>query len=187
MRKMLAAVAVAALSLTTLTACPKTDAPTSTDPNAGAKGKKAGAAIESRSGSTVTGDVLFEPAGTSGQVKVTVNVKGATPGDHAVHVHEKGDCSAPDAASAGGHFNPAGVPHGAPGAAQHHAGDFGNLTVKADGTGSLSLTVSGLTLDESPTGVVGRALIVHEKVDDFTTQPTGNAGGRQGCAVIRWM
>lgn len=139
--------------------------------------------IESRSGSTVTGEVRFT-AQADGKVAVDVKIKGATPGDHGLHLHEKGDCSAPDATSAGGHFNPAGANHGAPGSAAHHAGDFGNLTVGADGTGSLSLVVDGITVDDGPSGVVGRALIFHEKTDDLATQPTGNAGARQGCAVI---
>ena len=75
--------------------------------------------------------------------------------------------------------------HGAPDAAQHHAGDYGNLKVGADGTGSLNISIAGLTVDASNTGVIGRALIVHEKADDMKTQPTGNAGGRVGCAVIQ--
>jgi Cu-Zn family superoxide dismutase len=114
---------------------------------------------------------------------VTIRIEGASPGDHAVHVHEKGDCSAPDASSAGGHFNPAGAPHGDHGSAQKHPGDFGNLRVGADGKGELTLDVGSITLDSGPVGVLGRAVIVHEKADDFG-QPTGNAGGRQACAVL---
>lgn len=147
--------------------------------------KKAMGKIESKSGSKVTGEAWFNSADT-GKVVLTVKISGATPGEHAVHLHEKGDCSAPDAASAGGHWNPTSMPHGAPDAAQHHAGDYGNIKVGADGTGSMNLSIAGLTVDSAPaTGVVGRALIVHEKADDMTTQPTGNAGGRVGCAVIQ--
>lgn len=146
--------------------------------------KKAMGKIESRSGSTVTGEAWFNSADT-GKVVLNVKIAGATPGDHAVHLHEKGDCSAPDASSAGAHWNPTNMPHGAPDAAQHHAGDYGNIKVGADGTGSMNLSVSGITVDASNTGVIGRALIVHEKADDLKTQPTGNAGGRVGCAVIQ--
>ena len=92
---------------------------------------RAHAAIEGRSGSTLTGTAEFTVHG--GMLMITVNVKGAPPGIHAVHIHEKGDCSAPDAMSAGGHFNPGGHQHGAPDAKEHHAGDLGNMTVAGDG------------------------------------------------------
>lgn len=141
------------------------------------------ATIESRSGSTVTGAATFTEK-KGGGVHLVVEVSGATPGEHAVHLHEKGDCSAPDAASAGGHFNPTGVPHAAPTAEKHHAGDFGNMTVGADGKGRLELDSSMLTLAPGDRSVRGHAIIIHEKVDDLKTQPTGNAGGRVGCGVF---
>ena len=145
-------------------------------------GGKASAAIEGRSGSKLTGSAEFMMHG--GMMMVTVTVKDAAPGVHAVHVHEKGDCSAPDATSAGGHFNPGGHQHGAPDAKEHHAGDLGNMTVGADGTGSIMVHSGDLSL-EGPNSVVGHAIIIHEKSDDFVTQPTGNAGGRIGCGVIK--
>ena len=169
------------LVLLALAACPKKEKtiepvakPTPT-PNAVG-------ALESRSGSTLVGEVSFTQNGE--KLDVLIKVSGATPGEHAVHVHETGDCSAPDAKSAGGHFNPDKMEHGAPTADKRHPGDFGNLTVGADGTGTLALSAGILTIADGPMSVVGKALIVHEKADDFTTQPTGNAGGRQGCAVI---
>ncbi len=141
------------------------------------------AAIEGRSSSKLAGEAVFTEV--DGKVHVVVAVTGAPPGKHAVHVHEKGDCSAPDASSAGTHFNPDGQghPHGDPGAAKHHAGDFGNMEVGADGNGKLDLTVKSITVSAGPRSVVGRAIIVHEKPDDFS-QPVGNAGGRIGCGVI---
>ena len=145
-------------------------------------GGKATAAIEGRSGSTLTGSAEFVTHGA--RMMITVSVKGAAPGVHAVHIHEKGDCSAPDATSAGGHFNPGGHQHGAPDAKEHHAGDLGNMTVGADGTGSVMVHSDELTL-EGPNSILGRAIIIHEKSDDFVTQPTGNAGGRIGCGVIK--
>lgn len=144
--------------------------------------EQAEAVIEARSGSTVRGHAVF--TAHEGGVLVEISVEGATPGFHAVHVHEKGDCSASDGASAGGHFNPASVNHGTPFAQPSHAGDLGNMWVGADGKGFHVLLASGLTVDAGPSSVRGHAIIVHEKADDFVTQPTGAAGGRIGCGVI---
>jgi len=143
---------------------------------------QAKATIEARSGSSLTGTATFTEK--DGGVDVVVDVSGAPAGTHAVHLHEKGDCSAPDATSAGGHFNPTNVPHGAPDAPQHHAGDFGNMTVGADGKGHLTLHSGMLTVGPGPGSVIGHAIIVHANADDMTTQPTGNAGGRIGCGVV---
>jgi Cu-Zn family superoxide dismutase len=104
---------------------------------------------------------------------------------HGLHVHEKGDCSDPEAKNAGGHFNPKGMPHAGPTAMQRHAGDLGNIEVKDVGTGDLEITSDMLTVRPGPNSVVGRSVVFHEKADDLTTQPTGNAGGRLGCGVIR--
>jgi Cu-Zn family superoxide dismutase len=144
-------------------------------------GLTATATIEARSGSSLTGTATF--AEVAEGVRVVIEVAGAPPGDHAVHVHENGDCSAPDASSAGSHFNPENHAHGGPHTAERHPGDFGNLTVGADGTGRLELVTKDLTVGESPISVVGLSIIVHEKADDFS-QPVGNAGGRIGCGVI---
>ncbi|HKQ96541.1 MAG TPA: superoxide dismutase family protein, partial [Candidatus Polarisedimenticolia bacterium] len=121
-------------------------------------------------------------AGKDG-VHVVADLTGLTPGEHGFHIHEKGDCSAPDGTSAGGHFNPGGHPHGAPGA-EHHVGDLGNITADASGKAHLE----GIFAFMSMTGadsIVGRAVIVHAAADDLKTQPTGNAGGRQACGVIK--
>jgi Cu/Zn superoxide dismutase len=74
------------------------------------------------------------------------HLTGVTAGDHGFHIHETGDCSSADYKSAGGHFNPTGAPHGAPSDAAHHAGDLGNITIAADGTGTLSISTSMLTV-----------------------------------------
>lgn len=160
-----------------LTGCPKPDKP----PVSGGD-LTAVTTIEPRSGSAISGSATFTQAGTN--VRVHVEIKGATPGDHGIHVHETGDCSAPDAKSAGNHFNPSNAPHGGPGAAPHHGGDFGNLTIGPDGNASTDLTIDGLTVGPGPNSVVGRALVVHEKPDDLSTQPSGNSGSRIGCGVI---
>jgi len=144
--------------------------------------KTARAELAGIEGSDLKGSVTFREMG--GHVHVVAEVENAPAGVHGFHLHEKGDCSAADFTSAGGHFNPAGVDHGAPGADPHHAGDFGNLTIGEDGKGSLELHSSSLTVAEGPNSVVGRAVIVHEQADDLTSQPTGAAGARIGCGVV---
>lgn len=112
------------------------------------------------------------------------NITGLAPGKHGFHIHEKGDCSAPDATSAGAHFNPDNKPHGASDAAEHHAGDLGNIEADASGAAKIDMHVNGLTLGTEANSAKGKAVIVHAAADDFTTQPTGNAGARQACGVI---
>jgi Cu-Zn family superoxide dismutase len=147
-------------------------------------GGKAVAKLESRSDSGVTGKVTFTQK--DGKVTMKVAVSGLTPGEHAIHVHEKGDCSAPDAASAGGHWNPSAENHGQWGHTPFHHGDIGNLVADAKGKAELSVESELWTIgDGKPSDVVGHAIIVHAKADDFTTQPTGNAGGRVACGVIQ--
>ena len=145
---------------------------------------QAKATIEPKSGSTVTGTATFTEV-EGGGVKVVVKIEKAPPGTHGLHIHEKGDCSAPDATSAGGHFNPTGMPHAGPMDKEHHAGDLGNIEIKADGTGTLETMSTMLTVKPGPNSVVGRAVVFHEKADDLKTQPTGNAGGRLGCGVVQ--
>ena len=146
-------------------------------------GPHVSASIEGRSGSTLTGTATFTQVG--GAVHIVVDVNNAPEGVHAVHLHEKGDCSAPDGSSAGGHFNPTHMPHGSPEGPNHHAGDFGNMTVGADGHGHLELDSRTLTIAAGEMSVVGHAVVVHANPDDFATQPTGNAGGRIGCGVVK--
>ncbi len=145
--------------------------------------KTAVAVLESRSDSHVTGKATFREA--NGKVTLNLEIDGAEPGTHAVHLHEKGDCSAPDGASAGGHWNPTHENHGKWGTAPFHRADIGNVEVGADGKGSLTMTTDLWSIGGTPeTDVVGKAIIVHAKADDFTTQPTGNAGGRVACGVV---
>ena len=136
-----------------------------------------------KDGSSVSGTVRLEEV--PGGVKVNAEMKGVPPGKHGFHIHENGAC-ADEGKAAGGHFNPDRVPHGLlskDGFAHAHAGDLGNLEVSADGTGKLETTLRGLSLSEGKYNVAGKAIILHEKEDDFG-QPTGNAGGRIGCGVI---
>lgn len=140
------------------------------------------AMLEARSGSTITGDATFTQEAET--VRIIVNVKGATPGEHGLHIHEKGDCSAADAASAGPHFNPQKMDHGGMDQSPRHAGDLGNITVAADGSGRLEAILKGITVTAGEMSVVGRAIVLHEKPDDLRTQPSGNSGARIGCGVI---
>lgn len=142
------------------------------------------ATIEARSDSTVTGTATFTEL-SKGGVMVHVHIEKAPPGTHGLHIHEKGDCSDPKGASAGGHFNPGEMPHSGPMDMKRHAGDLGNIEIKADGTGDLDITSDMLTVKAGPNSVVGRSVVFHEKADDLKTQPTGNAGGRFGCGVIQ--
>lgn len=150
---------------------------------ASAPAKSIEVALLAKSGSKLTGKVTFTE--TSDGVHVAFELENVSLGDHGTHVHEKGDCSAPDAASAGGHFNPHAHDHGLPAQHARHLGDLGNITVDKDGKGKHEITVAGANLkDSDPNSFVGRAVIIHEKKDDGG-QPTGNAGGRIGCGTIQ--
>lgn len=139
--------------------------------------------IEAKSGSKLAGKAVLTE--TEGGVHVVLTLAGIEPGEHGTHVHEKGDCSAADGASAGGHFNPQSKDHGMPGAEKRHLGDLGNIVIAKDGKGTLDITAPGANLKASdPASFVGRSIIVHAKKDDGG-QPTGNAGGRIGCGVIK--
>jgi superoxide dismutase, Cu-Zn family len=139
--------------------------------------------FESKSGSQLSGTATLTE--TADGVKVHVELDNVPPGEHGAHVHEKGDCSAPDGSSAGGHFNPASNPHALPDNTPRHLGDLGNVTISADGKGIIDTVAPGANLkDGDPSSFLGKAIIVHEKKDDGG-QPTGNAGGRIGCAVIQ--
>ncbi len=131
--------------------------------------------------SGVSGTVAFTK--TEGGVKVAAKLSGLTEGAHGFHVHEFGDCSAPDGSSAGGHFNPAGAPHAGPTDAHRHAGDMGNLSAGKDGTATVEYVDTQVSF-EGPNSILGRGVIVHTNPDDLKTQPTGNAGGRIACGVV---
>lgn len=148
--------------------------------------RTAQATMEAKSGSNVTGEAKFTDEG-NGKVRFELTVNNLTPGEHAVHLHENGDCSAEDASSAGGHWNPTMKPHGKRGdGTSYHKGDVGNMTVGNDGKGTMNLSVDGWSIGgPDSTNVVGKSVIIHEKADDFTSQPSGNAGGRVSCGVIK--
>ena len=133
-------------------------------------------------GNKVSGTVDFTQRGDT--VVVVAKVTGLTPGAHGFHVHEKGNCTAADGSSAGGHFNPAGAAHGGPGHSPRHAGDLGNLEADSSGVANYKAEVTGISLGTGDDSIIGRAVIVHEKADDLTTQPTGGSGARLACGLI---
>ncbi|MFT3830842.1 MAG: superoxide dismutase family protein [Opitutaceae bacterium] len=139
------------------------------------------AVLQPTQGNDVRGTVRFTKV--EGGVRIVADLTGLTPGLHGFHVHEFGDATSADGSAAGGHFNPAHAAHGGPGAAERHAGDFGNLEADADGHARLDRVDPALSLD-GPHSIIGRGLIVHAAADDLKTQPTGNAGGRVACGVI---
>ncbi|MEL1254415.1 superoxide dismutase family protein [Flavobacterium sp. DGU38] len=140
--------------------------------------------LEPKSNSTVTGTATFTEK--NGKVTFTAKIAGLQPGVHAIHIHEKSDCSAADGSSAGGHWNPTFKKHGKWGAGEYHKGDIGNFTADANGNGTITLTTDEWAIggDDETKNILGKGLIVHQGADDFTTQPTGNAGGRVACAGI---
>jgi len=147
------------------------------------KESTASATLEPRSGSNVRGTVTFTQVGDL--VRVSGTVTGHSKGPKGIHIHEKGDCSASDATSAGGHFNPAKSKHGGPYSPDKHAGDLGNLSVSPAGEAKFSFVVGDISVSSGSDGVIGRAVVVHAAADDLKTDPTGNSGGRVACGVIK--
>jgi len=163
-------------SLSLLAACAMPSSSSS-----GAAGPYVVASLAPTAGNQASGTVWFVQQGP--QVLVRGRVTGLKPNqEHGFHVHEKGDCSAPDATSAGGHFNPDGKPHG-PQGAPHHAGDLPALKADASGAANIRATIDGSVL-AGANALAGKGVIVHANPDDYTTQPTGNSGGRIACGVI---
>lgn len=178
---------LAAAACSLLAACasaPPAQVADTTTPAPGSA-REAVALLASASGSLVSGKLVLVPMGDG--VHVTGQVGGLKPGDtRGFHIHEKGDCSAADASSAGGHFNPGAQAHGRAGQGAHHAGDTDNLVADANGVARVDAHVRGVTLGGGGANdIAGRAFIVHAAADDYATQPTGNAGARVACGVIR--
>lgn len=141
--------------------------------------------MEPKSDSNVKGEVTFTEA--NGTVSMTTNLSGLTEGEHAIHIHQTADCSSNDGKSTGGHWNPTNEPHGKWGAAEgYHKGDIGNFTAEADGTATVEFTTDQWCIgcDDENKNIVGKGVIVHQGVDDFTSQPSGAAGARVSCAGI---
>jgi len=144
--------------------------------------KFASAVLDAKSGSKVSGTVMF--SNTPQGIQIMASVTGAKPGKHGFHIHENGDCSALDASSAGDHYNPASAKHAGPNAAQRHVGDLGNITVKKNGTGVLKRNIPKVEGFTNWQEIIGKSVVMHAKADDLKSQPSGNAGPRVACGII---
>jgi Cu-Zn family superoxide dismutase len=145
---------------------------------------RANAQLQPTKGNKTFGEATFEQRGN--KVHIVVYVQGLKPGqEHGLHIHEVGDCSSGDGMSAKGHFNPFGKPHGRPGTAERHAGDLPSLKAAKNGRAKVDAEVDLITVTPGPASIIGKAVIVHADPDDYKTQPTGNAGARLACGVIR--
>jgi Cu-Zn family superoxide dismutase len=154
-------------------------APAETPPAPGAT-----AQLAPTQGNTANGTLTLTADGET--VRVSGTLQGLKPnGEFGFHIHEKGDCSAPDASSAGGHFNPTNAQHGDPQGTTHHGGDMLNAKSDAQGTAQVDAVASGVSLTTGqPDDVHGKAIVLHEKRDDYQTQPSGDSGKRIACGVI---
>jgi superoxide dismutase, Cu-Zn family len=146
-----------------------------------ARVQKAVAQVHALGAAKVSGTITFTT--TDSGVQVEALLTGLKPGKHGFHIHEFGDCSAPDGTSAGGHFNPMAMPHGGPMAKERHMGDMGNLEANAEGKADIRYVDPAISLTGDHS-ILGRSVIVHTGEDDLKTQPTGNAGAREGCGII---
>ena len=140
--------------------------------------------FESKSNSTVSGTASFSEK--NGKVTFIAKLAGLKPGIHAIHIHEKSDCSAADGSSAGGHWNPTFKKHGKLGQGESHKGDIGNFNADEKGNGSITFTTDEWCIGcgDTTKDILGKGLIVHEGADDYISQPSGNAGARIACSAI---
>lgn len=141
--------------------------------------------MEPKSDSNVSGEVVFTEE--DGEVIMRATFMGLEEGEHAIHLHEKADCSSDDGTSTGGHWNPTFEPHGKWGAEEgYHKGDIGNFTADADGNATVEFSTDEWCIgcEDDTKNILGKAVIVHQGVDDYTSQPSGAAGARIACTGI---
>ncbi|MBE15935.1 MAG: superoxide dismutase family protein [Dokdonia sp.] len=147
--------------------------------------KKLTMTLAPKSGSKASGNVVFKEM--DGAVSMTAIIGGLSEGTHAIHIHEKADCSSEDGKSSGGHWNPTAQPHGKWGdAAGYHKGDIGNMEADENGNATITMTTDQWCIgcDDPNKNILGKAIIVHQGADDFTSQPSGAAGARVSCGGI---
>ncbi|WAC03202.1 superoxide dismutase family protein [Lacinutrix neustonica] len=141
--------------------------------------------MNAKSESAVKGNIVFTQEGE--EVAMVAMLEGLTPGEHAIHLHEKADCSSDDGKSSGGHWNPTNQPHGKWGsAAGYHKGDIGNFIADDKGYAVVNFSTNEWCIGcgDANKDILGKAVIVHQGVDDFTSQPSGDAGSRVSCGGI---
>ena len=141
--------------------------------------------LEPKSDSNVKGEVIFTE--DDGEVDMVAMLSGLSEGEHAIHIHQTADCTAADGSSAGGHWNPTNEPHGKWGASEgYHKGDIGNFTADAEGNAKVEFSTDEWCIgcDNENKNILGKGVIVHQGVDDYTSQPSGDAGARVSCAGI---
>ena len=146
--------------------------------------KKLSLVFEAKSNSAVSGNAIFTEK--EGKVTMVAKLSGLKPGIHAIHIHEKSDCSAADGSSAGGHWNPTFKKHGKLGEGESHKGDIGNFTADENGNGTITFTTAEWSIggEDVTKNIIGKGLIVHQGTDDYVSQPAGNAGARVACSAI---
>jgi len=147
--------------------------------------KKIIISLESKSDSNVAGTVVFTE--DNDEVKMVALISNLTEGTHAIHLHEKADCSSADGKSTGGHWNPTAKQHGKWGdEIGYHVGDIGNFQADANGNGTITFVTDKWCIgcDDDTKNIIGKAVIVHQGTDDFTSQPSGAAGSRVSCGGI---
>lgn len=142
---------------------------------------KAIAIVHPTKGHNVGGKIEFITE--NGGVRIVADIQGLKPGKHGFHAHEHGDCSAPDASSAGGHYNPTNKKHGGPDSPERHVGDFGNLEADENGIAHYDRLDKVIELN-GKYSIIGKSIIIHADADDFVSQPTGNSGARVACGLI---
>ncbi len=143
--------------------------------------KKAIAIVQPTEGNNIIGTVTFSQVNNG--MRIIADIHGLKPGKHGFHIHEHGDCSAPDAHSAGNHFNPTDQKHGGPDSLERHVGDLGNIEANNFGFAHYDRIDTVIVLNDSYS-IVGKSVIIHADEDDLVSQPTGNAGTRLGCGKI---
>jgi Cu-Zn family superoxide dismutase len=181
MQRVFSGLGAAAVAAVIVTGCSTSDKAPAHNMDTMPAPTSAVAVLSPTEGHEVYGIITFTQD-TNG-VRVSADIHGLTPGKHGFHIHQYGDCSAPDGTSAGGHFSPMGMKHGAPTDAERHEGDLGNITADSAGVAAYDWVDSRLSFT-GPYSIIGRGVIVHADEDDLTSQPTGAAGGRVACGVI---
>ncbi len=142
------------------------------------------AEITSVTEKNLKGDVLIEPMKEG--IRVQAHFTGLEPNSkHGFHIHENGECAGPDYKSAGAHFNPDKHVHGSPESAMSHIGDFGNLVANEKGEAHVDKIIPHASSHVKE--IAGKAILIHTKGDNLSTQPSGDSGGRLGCGIIKTL